>query len=66
MLQSGIPLTINETSVFGIVHTVDAELIRYLKRVITFLQPEDLRPEQEKDIWRSWASPSARIRFIRR
>lgn len=51
MLQKGIPLTTKHTSVYGNTHRVDAPLLRYLKRIITFLQPEDLRPEHEKDIW---------------
>lgn len=51
MLQKGISLTTKHTSVYGNTHMVDARLIRYLKRIITFLQPEDLRPEHEKDIW---------------
>lgn len=51
MLQNGISLTTKHTSVYGNTHMIDALLIRYLKRVIAFLQPEDLRPEQEKDIW---------------
>lgn len=51
MLQKGISLTTKHTSVYGNTHMVDAPLIRYLKRIITFFQPEDLRPEHEKDIW---------------
>ena len=51
MLQNGIPLTREHTSIYGNTHRIDARLISYLKSVIAFSQPEDIRPEQEKDIW---------------
>lgn len=51
MLQNGLPLTGEHTSIYGNTHRIDARLIGYLKSVIAFSQPEDLRPEHEKDIW---------------
>lgn len=51
MLQNGLPLTREHTSIYGNTHRIDARLIGYLKSVIAFSQPEDLRPEHEKDIW---------------
>lgn len=51
MLQKGIALTIEKRNVYGNLHRVDGWLIRYLRRVLRFVQPEDQRPEQEKDVW---------------
>lgn len=51
MLQNGIPLTTEKKSVYGKLHRIEAPLICYLRRVIRAIQPEDTRPEQEKDIW---------------
>ena len=52
MLQNGISLTDERKNVYGKLHRVEARLIGYLRRVIRAVQPEDLRPEQEKDIWK--------------
>lgn len=51
MLQNGIPLAQEKKNVYGNLHRVDGWLIRYLRRVLRFVQPEDQRPEQEKDVW---------------
>lgn len=52
MLQNGISLTDERKNVYGKLHRVEARLICYLRRVIRAVQPEDARPEQEKDIWK--------------
>lgn len=51
MLKNGIKLTRENKSVYGTIHLVEAKQIRYLRGILHFLQPEDTRPEQEKDIW---------------
>ena len=51
MLQNGIKLTRENKSVYGTTHLVEARLIRYLRGILRFLQPEDTRAEPEKDIW---------------
>ena len=51
MLQNGKSLTVSNQSVYGTIHINDARQIRFVKNLIHFLQPEDDRPEQEKDIW---------------
>lgn len=51
MLQNGIRLTEEKKSVYGTIHLLDAKVIRYLRGIFRFLQPEDTRAEQEKDIW---------------
>lgn len=51
MMQNGIALTREKTSLYGTTHILDARLIGYLRRIIRFLQPEDTRSEREKDIW---------------
>lgn len=51
MMQRGIAITEKKKSVYGTVHMVEAHQLRYLRRVIRFQQPEDLREEKEKDIW---------------
>ena len=52
MMLNGIPITKKKKSVYGTINVVESEQLRYLRRVIRFLQPEDLREEREKDIWR--------------
>lgn len=51
MLKNGQPLTTSKQSVYGTTHIFDAQQIRFVKNLLHFLQPEDDRPEQEKDIW---------------
>lgn len=51
MMKNGIPLFYNKKSVYGTVNRVEAGLIRYLKNFLTFIQKEDERTEQEKNIW---------------
>ena len=53
MLQNGISLTDERKNVYGKLHRVEARLICYLRRVIRAVQPEDVRPEREKDIWKT-------------
>ena len=48
---NGHALIKHTKSVYGTINTVEAELIRYMKRILRFLQPEGQRPEQEKDVW---------------
>lgn len=52
MMLNGIPFIKKKKSVWGTINTVEADQLRYLRRVIRFLQPDDLREEKEKDIWR--------------
>ena len=52
MLKNGMALTEKKISVYGTTHILEAKAIRYLRKVIQFLQPEDTRIEQERDIWR--------------
>lgn len=51
MLQNNIPVFYHKKSVYGTTNRVEAGLIRYLKSFLRFSQPEDTRPEQEKDKW---------------
>lgn len=51
MLQNGVAITEKKESVYGTVHIVEAHQLRYIRSVIRFLQPEDMRDEKEKDIW---------------
>lgn len=51
MLQNSIPLMEEKKNVYGKLHLVEARLIRYLRRVLKAIQPEDMRQEQEKDVW---------------
>lgn len=51
MMANGVPITNNKKSVYGTVHIVEAYQLRYIRQVIRFLQPEDMRDEKEKDIW---------------
>src|SRR5699024_1206451 len=51
MLQNGIPLYEEKESVYGTRNLADAKVIQHLKRFLRFIQPEDMRPERDKDIW---------------
>lgn len=51
MMANGIAITVEKKSVYGTVHILEADQIRYIRKVIRFLQPEDRRDEKEKDIW---------------
>lgn len=51
MMLNGIAISEKKTSIYQTVHFVEAHQLRFLRRVIRFLQPEDLREEKEKDIW---------------
>ena len=51
MLQNGRPTTLEKKNVYGKWNVTDAPLIRYLRNVLKFIQPEDIREETEKDIW---------------
>lgn len=37
---------------YGAEYTFKARAISYLEKVLEFLEPEDTRPEQEKDVWK--------------
>lgn len=51
MMQNDIPLTREKKNVYGKVQVVEARLTGYIRTACRFLQPEDGRPEREKDIW---------------
>lgn len=52
MLQNGKPITCEKRNVYGKLNVADAPQIRYLRNILEFIQPEDMREEIEKDIWR--------------
>lgn len=52
MLQEGISLTEHSVEVYGSEHYYKSRTISYLEKVLEFLEPEDTRPEQEKDVWK--------------
>lgn len=52
MLQEGIPLMEHGVQAYGSEYTFKARAISYLEKVLEFLEPEDNRPEQEKDVWK--------------
>lgn len=51
MLENGIPRTRVRISSYGNELIVDTELIKFFRRILKWLQPEDTREETEKDIW---------------
>ncbi len=51
MMKNGNPFYEPNISVYGTKSYRTASLIRYVRRLRRFLEPEDARPEQEKDIW---------------
>ncbi len=51
MLKEGIPLQEPEVNICGKKYRSRSRLISYLEWVLAFLEPEDERPEWEKDIW---------------
>lgn len=51
MLENGMAFFYERKTVYGTTIQAQSRLIRYLKSIIRFLQPEDQRPEKEKDIW---------------
>lgn len=51
MLENGMAFFYERKTVYGTTIQAQSRLIRYLKYIIRFLQPEDQRPEKEKDIW---------------
>lgn len=52
MLKNGKALTQKRRSVYGSESIGDSALIRYFRRVLEFIRPEDTREETEKDVWR--------------
>lgn len=52
MMQNGISFYESKINVYGNKGYREAKLLRFLRSILRFLQPEDTRPEQEKDIWR--------------
>ena len=52
LMQNGVAFYESKITVYGTQGYREAVLLRYLRRLHRFLQPEDTRPEQEKDIWR--------------
>lgn len=51
MLKNGMPWYREKTSVYGSVNRCEAQLLRYVRHLVRFFQPEDNRAEKEKDIW---------------
>lgn len=51
MLEEGLLLSIKETEVDGTLSSTRSLLIRYFDIFLKYLEPEDIRPEIEKDIW---------------
>ena len=52
MMEQGISTTKKKKSVYGTVTYGEAEKILYFRRILRYLEPEDLRDEIEKDVWR--------------
>lgn len=52
MLGNGKQLFCEKKSAYGTVTKAQPRLIRYVMCILRFLQPQDQRPEKEKDIWR--------------
>ena len=52
MLKNNIPFYETKISVYGNQNYREASVLRFIRRLVRFLLPEDTRPEQEKDIWR--------------
>ncbi|HIT34693.1 MAG TPA: tyrosine-type recombinase/integrase [Candidatus Faecousia intestinigallinarum] len=52
MFQEKLPLVEYSFSPYGSEHRAKAREIVYLEKLLEFLAPEDIRPEQEKDIWK--------------
>ena len=51
MLEEGLLLTVKEKEVYGTSSSTRSLLIRYFDIFLKYLEPEDTRPEIEKDIW---------------
>lgn len=51
ILEEGLSLTMKYEEVYGTVGVTRSFLIRYLDTLLDYLEPEDTRPEKEKDIW---------------
>lgn len=52
MLENGTAFFYEKKTVYGTIVKAQARLIRYVICILRFLQPQDQRPEKEKDIWR--------------
>lgn len=51
MLDNGIPLTKREWSLSRREYVGKSKVIIYFEQFLKYLEPEDMRPEKEKDIW---------------
>ncbi|MBE7727901.1 MAG: phage integrase family protein [Enterocloster citroniae] len=51
MLEEGIPLSFEREGLYGTVNVMKSQLISYLELILDYLEPEDDREEQEKDVW---------------
>lgn len=51
MLEKGFSLTLQGEGLYGNTIVIKAELIGYLEMLLDYLEPEDCRKEQEKDVW---------------
>lgn len=51
MMLEGIPLTYEFVGTYGNRSYAQAEVISYLENILNFTEPEDNRPEVEKNVW---------------
>lgn len=51
MMEHNLPLTIEKKGVYGTVSYAEHSIIQYFRKVLRYLEPEDLRDEIEKDVW---------------
>lgn len=52
MFEEGIPLAHERQGIYGATYRMQSGFLRYLDQLLEFLEPEDIREEQEKDLWR--------------
>lgn len=51
MLEEGMPLNYERQGTYGSTYRMQPGLLGYVERLLDFLEPEDTRDEQQKDIW---------------
>lgn len=51
MFEEGIPLDHERQGTYGATYRMQSGLLGYLDQLIGYLEPEDTKEEQEKDIW---------------
>ena len=52
MMEQGFSITKENKSIYGTISYGEVPLVLYLKKVLKFLEPDDLRDEIEKDVWK--------------